>query len=140
MIPVDAIITESVRHEPDLGAVASVDDGRLTVLLWNYHDVAGGYEDRREIELRFTGLPPAAAGTHLLEHSIDEHSGNAYTAWLALGSPQPPDAGQIAQLHAAARIPVEKRAFAVDADGTAQLKVTLPRQSVKLIEVVFAKK
>lgn len=137
MIPVDAIITESVRHEPDLGAVASVDKDRLTVLVWNYHDVAGGYQDRRDIELRLTGLPPAAAGAQLLEHTIDETSGNAYTAWLAMGSPQPPDARQIAALHAAAKIPVEKRAFAVGADGTAKLKVTLPRQSVKLIEIVF---
>ena len=137
MIPVDAIITESVRHEPDLGAVASVDKDRLTVLVWNYHDVAGGYQDRRDIELRLTGLPPAAAGAQLLEHTIDENSGNAYTAWLAMGSPQPPDAAQIAALHAAAAIPVEKRAFAAGADGTAKLKVTLPRQSVKLIEIVF---
>lgn len=137
MIPVDAIITESVRHEPDLGAVASVDKDRLTVLLWNYHDVAGGYEDRREVELRLTGLPPAAAGAQVREHTIDEHAGNAYTAWLAMGSPQPPDAAQVAALHAAAEIPVQERAFATGADGTATLKITLPRQSVKLVEVVF---
>ena len=59
MIPVDAIIADSVRGEPDLGAVASVDDARsrLTILAWNYHDVAGGYEDRRDVQLTLVGLP-----------------------------------------------------------------------------------
>jgi xylan 1,4-beta-xylosidase len=137
MIPVDAIITESVRHEPDLGAVASIDDDRLTVLLWNYHDVAGGYEDRREVELNLQGLPKVQAGAIVREYTIDETSGNAYTAWLAMGSPQPPDAGQIARLHAAAEIrPIESR-LTVAPDGTARLKLSLPRQSVKLIEIVL---
>ena len=62
MIPVDAIISESVRHEPDVGAEASIDANRVTILLWNYHDVSGGYDDRREVELLLKGLPNVPAG------------------------------------------------------------------------------
>lgn len=137
MIPVDAIMTEGVRHEPDVGAVASVGRDRLTILLWNYHDVAGGYEDRREVELHLTGLPKIAPGARLVERAIDETSGNAYTAWLAMGSPQSPEAAQIAALHAAAEMPVTTHDFTAASDGTARLRVSLPRQSVKLIEVFF---
>lgn len=137
MLPVDAIITESVRHEPDLGAVASIDDNRLTILLWNYHDVAGSYDDRREVELHLKGLPKAQAGATVREYTIDETSGNAYTTWLAMGSPQQPTSDQIAALHAAAEMRVVKSDFAAAPDGSTRLKVSLPRQSVKLIEIVL---
>jgi xylan 1,4-beta-xylosidase len=138
MLPVDAILADGVRGEPDLGAVASVDDGgrRLAILLWSYHDVAGGHDDRRDVELRIRGLPEAAA-TEWLERTIDETSGNAYTAWLAMGSPQPPNPEQVARLHAAAEMKVERHDLEVGPDGTLRLAVTLPRQSVKLIDVVL---
>jgi xylan 1,4-beta-xylosidase len=139
MIPVDAIIADSVRGEPDLGVVASIDEARsrLTIVMWNYHDVAGGYDVRRDVDLRLTGLPGGGDGAHAVEFTIDEVSGNAYTAWLAMGSPQPPTADQIARLHAAAKMPAVRRELTATPAGNAQLKVTLPRQSVKLIEIVL---
>jgi len=139
MLPVDAIIAGGVRGEPDLGAVASIDEARtrLTVLLWSYHDVAGGHDDRRDLELRIRGMPDLASGSRSLEHTIDERSGNAYTAWLAIGSPQPPSADEIAALHAAAEVKGARRDLAVAPDGTARLAVSLPRQSVKLVEILL---
>jgi xylan 1,4-beta-xylosidase len=139
MLPVDAILAHGVRGEPDLGAVATVDESRrrLTVLLWSYHDVAGGHDDRRVVELRIRGLPEVPPDTRWLERTIDETSGNAYTAWLAMGSPPAPSADQVARLHAAAEMKVERHDIEVGPDGTARLAVTLPRQSVKLIDVVL---
>jgi xylan 1,4-beta-xylosidase len=140
MIPVDAIIADSVRGEPDIGAVASVDERktRLTVLLWNYHDVAGGYDDRREVRLTIAGLPSGARKLRAVEYSIDQTSGNAYSAWLTMGSPQAPTADQIARLHAAARMQREPRELRRASSGEAQIGVTLPRQSVKLIEIALS--
>jgi len=139
MIPTDTIIAEGVRGEPDLGTLASVDgEGkRLTILLWSYHDVAGSYDDRRVVELGLNGLPRPGPGAHWLETTVDEHGGNSYSAWLAMGSPQPPSPEQIAELHAAAEMPARRHDLVVDARGTARLDVTLPRQSVKLIEVLL---
>ena len=73
------------------------------MLLWNYHDVAGGYDDRREVQLTIDGLVGAARGSapSILDRRL---SGNAYTAWLAMGSTQPPSAEQIARFHAAAKL------------------------------------
>ena len=139
MLPVEAIIADSVRGDPDLGVVASVDGrrARLTILLWNYHDVAGGHEEQSNVELHLTGVPPSNPGAHLLEYTIDHHSGNAYTAWLEMGSPQPPNGEQIVALQSAAEMRVERREFATGRNGTARLSVFLPRQSVKLIEIVL---
>jgi xylan 1,4-beta-xylosidase len=140
MIPVDAIIADSVRGEPDLGAVASLDDARsrLTVLLWSYHDVAGGYEDRREIRLSLAGLSGTARRLRAVEYSIDQTSGNAYTEWLAMGSPQSPSAEQIEKLHAAAKMRAVPRDITRNPAGKAQLRLVLPRQSVKLVEIALA--
>jgi xylan 1,4-beta-xylosidase len=137
MIPVDAIIANSVRGEPDIGVVASIDEARsrLTILVWNYHDVAGGYEDRRDVQLTLTGLKSGGNGAQLLEQSIDEVSGNAYTAWLAMGSPQAPTAEQVARLHAAAKMRAVPRTLTSTPEGNARLNLTMPRQSVKLIEI-----
>jgi len=139
MIPVDDIIARSVRAEPDLGAVASRDEAgqRLTILLWNYHDVAGGYEDRRSMQLSIVGLPKGVRAAHAVEYSIDEHSGNAYTAWLAMGSPQSPTAEQVAKLHAAAKMRAVPRELTRTSTGAVGLTLVLPRQSVKLVEIVI---
>jgi xylan 1,4-beta-xylosidase len=142
MIPVDTLIADGVRGEPDIGAIASLDEAksRLTVLLWNYHDVAGGYEDRRSVQLTLTGLPRSAKRARAAEYSIDENSGNSYTAWLAMGAPQAPTAAQIAKLHAASKMRTVARDLTSTATGNAELAVVLPRQSVKLIEIDWSRK
>jgi xylan 1,4-beta-xylosidase len=137
MIPLDAIIADSVRGEPDVGVVASTDAARsrLTILLWNYHDVAGDQGDRRELRLTIAGLPVDRHSAKAVELAIDDVSGNAYTAWLAMGSPQAPTHDQIARLRAAATMRAAPRTLTRHSTGEAQLDVTLPRQSVKLIEI-----
>ena len=86
-------------------------------------------------QLTIDGLPRGALGKRAVEYSIDEHSGNAYTAWLAMGSTQTPSAEQIAQLHAAAKMRPVPRDITRTRRGQAQLRLVLPRQSVKLIEI-----
>jgi xylan 1,4-beta-xylosidase len=137
MFPLDAIIADSVRGESDLGAIATMDPAksRLNVLLWNYHDVAGGYDDRRDVHLIIKGLAHAGRGARVAEYSIDENSGNAYTAWLAMGSPQSPTAQQIAHLHAAARMRAVRQELNRTSTGEARLTLVMPRQSVKLVVV-----
>jgi xylan 1,4-beta-xylosidase len=137
MLPVDGIIADSVRGASDLGAIASIDGAksRLTILLWNYHDVAGGYEERRDVQLSIAGLPKRSRLARAVEYSIDEHSGNAYTAWLAMGSPQSPTQEQVAKLHAASKIHAVARKLVGASAGEAQLRLVMPRQSVKLIEI-----
>lgn len=139
MIPTDAIIADSVRGEPDIGVVASIDDARarLTLLLWNYHDVAGGYSERRDVQVTLTGLPDGSDDARTVEYTIDEVSGNAYTAWLALGSPQSPTADQLAKLHAASTMRPVPWALTKTSTGNVQLSLSLPRHSVKLIEIML---
>jgi xylan 1,4-beta-xylosidase len=136
MLPVDRIITASVRGEPDIGAVATIDDARerLAILLWNYHDVAGYPAQGRAVQLSISGLG-GAAGALAIERSIDEKSGNAYTAWQQMGSPQEPTAAQVALLHAAATMRPVTREVRHTSSGDIRLQIELTSQSVKLIEI-----
>jgi hypothetical protein len=54
-----------------------------------------------------------------------------------MGSPQPPSADQIGALHAAAQMKATRHDLAVATDGTARLAMSLPRQSVKLLEILL---
>jgi hypothetical protein len=79
-------------------------------------------------------LPQARVGG---PHVTDPETSDAYAAWLAMGSPQPPGAEQIITLHAAAEVRAARRDLAVEAGASAKLSVSLPRHSVKLIEFFF---
>lgn len=130
------IIARSVREAPDLGVVSTkTDDGILRILLWNYHDVADGFDQRTPVSLTINGL----AADHDLSAAtltvIDESHANAFTAWRGLGEPPAPTAGQIAVLHAAAELkpvalkPITRSSHSVEYD------LHLLGQSVALIEI-----
>ena len=72
-------------------------------MLWNYHD-----EDlpvpASQVTVKISGIPPAVHRV-LLEHfRIDDTHSNAYTVWMAMGSPQEPTPEQYAQLKAAGQL------------------------------------
>jgi len=138
MLAVDAIIARGVLGSPDIGAVASMDRDHLTILLWNYHDLAGDYRTAQDVTVNLPGLSKIAAAAHSYqETTIDEFSGNSHTKWLAMGSPQQPTDAQVAELHAAAEMHVDQKKIDISTDGVTQLSVSLPRQSVKLIEIAL---
>jgi xylan 1,4-beta-xylosidase len=136
MVPVGEILAHSVRSEPDIGVVGTrTDDGALRILLWNYHDVAGGFDEPTAVKLQVNGLTdrhePAAAILML----VDEHHANAFTAWRQLGEPPAPTPEQIARLHEAATLKAARLEPSVRTGASAQFEFTLLRQSVALVEI-----
>ena len=134
---VESIIKNGVHGESaDVAALASLDSARhqLSVLVWHYHDddIAGPTAD---IDLEIAGLPPEAAAAHLKHFRVDANHSNAYTLWLALGSPNAPTRAQYAQLETAAQLAqLETSPASVSAaGGAATLKFPLPRQAVSLL-------
>jgi xylan 1,4-beta-xylosidase len=134
---VESIIKNGVHGESaDVAALASLDSARhqLSVLVWHYHDddIPGATAD---IDLEIAGLPPEAAAAHLTHFRVDANHSNAYTLWLALGSPNAPTRAQYAQLENAAQLAqLETSPASVSAaGGAATLKFPLPRQAVSLL-------
>jgi xylan 1,4-beta-xylosidase len=132
----DAMIKSGVREKPDVGALASRDARKVTVLAWHYHDddVAG---PDAAVTLSLEGLGIKTGTAKLTHYRVDTTHSNAYTAWQKLGSPAAPTAAQYKTLEAASQLATLEGGPATLAvtDGRATLPITLPRQAVSLVVV-----
>jgi xylan 1,4-beta-xylosidase len=132
---VQTIRDTGVRAAPDVYALAARSGRDLWVLAWNYHDddlPADPSEVRLTIDGASDGRPSVT------EYRVDQQHGNAYEAWKAMGSPQPPTPEQYAQLEKAGHLtavgpPTHPRIE----KGRLQLTLTLPRQAVTLITIKY---
>lgn len=130
---VRAMVRHGVRGAPDVAALASRGERRLSMLLWHYHDddVPGA---AAAVQLEVQGLPAERSVAKVRHFRVDDEHSNAFTAWKRLGSPPAPTAEQRARLEAAAALallpePADLRLT----KGQGTLHVTLPRQSVSLL-------
>ena len=136
-VPLDAMLKNGVRAQPDVAALASLDQNKLCVLVWHYadDDVPG---PEAEIELALTGLPLANGEASLEHFRIDETHSNAFSAWNRLGAPQRPTPGQYAQLEQAGQLaalaPPETIAIKT---AKATIRLKLPRQAVSLLQLAW---
>jgi len=129
----DAILKAGVRDKPDVAALASLDTGKLCVMMWHYYDddVPGPAAD---VSVGIAGLPPSLSEGKLTLFRIDETHTNAFTAWKKMGSPQKPTAKECADLEQAGRLAAIGPAEAVRiADGKMTTRVKLDRQAVVLL-------
>jgi xylan 1,4-beta-xylosidase len=132
-VPLDEILKNGVREKADVSALAAREGNRITVLVWHYHDdnVAGA---DAEVTLKLGGAPGGAP--KVTRTLIDETHSNAFTWWLALGSPQAPTEEQIRDLEKVsqlAEVPGETQVQS--ADGEVEISFTLERQGVSLVEL-----
>ena len=132
----DVMMKEGVRGKPDVGALASRDARKVTVLTWHYHDddVAG---PDAAVTLAIDGLGLKHGEAKLTHYRIDASHGNAYTVWLAQGSPAKPTAEQYKALEAASQLAALKASPTrlTVKNGAATLPFALPRQAVSLVVV-----
>jgi len=133
--PLDDVMRNGVRGDPDVGSVASLDGDRLSILIWHYHDddVVG---PDAHIQLGLKNLPASfAGGAKLVHYRIDRDHSNCYTPWLAMGSPLAPNDGQRSELLKAAQLSVigDESGLVAISHGKTTLQFALPRQGVSLI-------
>jgi xylan 1,4-beta-xylosidase len=133
-VPLDTILHDGVRSTPDVGAFASRDAHRVTVLLWHYHDddIAG---PDAAVDFTVTGLPENVTRAHLTHYRIDETHSNAFAEWHRLGSPLAPNQKQYDAMKAASVLTplADAPATVPVAAGRATLHFSLPRQAVSLV-------
>ncbi len=131
-LSLDEVMANGVRQAPDINAVATRDDGGVSILLWHYHDddVPG---PAAEIAVAVDGLPDT--NMSLRHYRMDADHSNAYAVWQAMGSPQSIEADAYRQLEEAGKLsliaeePVGSGAF--------RRRVNLPRQGVSLLRLAW---
>jgi xylan 1,4-beta-xylosidase len=132
-----SIIANSVRGSADVDAMATLDGGKIQILVWNYHD---DIVSATAATIQLNVKVPASFGASVnMEHlRVDDTHGDAYTVWTSQGSPAAPSAAQIQAMKAAMppqslgtqTIPV--------AAGSATLTVSLPRFGISLLTLSSA--
>ncbi len=134
--PLDDILANGVRGQPDVDGIAARDGSTILVLVWNYHDdlvPAPATPVHLAIQVP-AGFGDAARISHL---RVDDTHGNAVTAWAAQGMPANPSAAQLAALQQAMDpAPIAPdAAVAVPPGGSLAVDFELPRFGVSLIAV-----
>ncbi|MFN8344753.1 MAG: beta-xylosidase [Spirosomataceae bacterium] len=132
MYPTLTVRDSSVRRPlPDIGGLASKDERKASIMLWNYHDddMAG---EAAQIELTFKGIPTKKV--KITQYRIDNEHSNSYEVWKKIGSPANPTSAQIKELEKAGQLaqygsPKNETVK----DGQLIFTTTLPRQGVGLV-------
>jgi xylan 1,4-beta-xylosidase len=134
-VPLDTLVSTGVRQAADVDAMATRDDRRAAVLLWNYHD-ADEAAPPTPAAVTVNGIPPGVTRVLLQYFRIDDMHSNAYTVWKQMGSPQQPTTEQYSQLQAAAGLQLFTSSRWMDVvDGKISLSTELPRQSISLLKL-----
>jgi xylan 1,4-beta-xylosidase len=135
-VTLNTIMRQGVRGpNSDVMALASRDDKRITVIVWNYHDdeVPGPAAD---VALNIAGVPADVTKLKMTEWRVDETHSNAHTAWVKMDSPKAPTPEQRAQLEAASELAKVQEGVQVPAaEGKVNVKLSLPREALSLVEL-----
>jgi xylan 1,4-beta-xylosidase len=134
MYKLQTALDSSIRGtQTDIGALASKDKQTAAVMLWNYHD-NDKMGEAEAIELNLNGIP--AIEVTLTHYRIDQQHSNSYEVWKKMGSPQKPDAKQIAQLEKAGQLETLSKPVKLKINqGVTKIKIDLPRQGVSLVKL-----
>ncbi len=133
----ETIINQGVRGaRPDIDGLAMKNDSGVQIIVWNYHDELV-YAPDDSLRLRVT-LPDEYPPWIKMRHfRVDSNHSNAFTAWLAMGSPQAPTQKQLETLHVAMQLQEYASLSRVDInDGAVSLGFSLSRQGVSLVELM----
>jgi xylan 1,4-beta-xylosidase len=119
----------------DIDALAAKDAHSVSVLVWNYHDddiIDAG----SPVELRIAGIP--AKRVQMRHYRIDQEHSNSYAAWKRMGSPAHPTPAQVTALQKASELAELAPASTLQTtDGTATVRMQLPRQAVSLVTLTY---
>jgi xylan 1,4-beta-xylosidase len=134
-LPLDELLTNSVRQESEVDALATIDDAGLQILVWNYHD---DLVDSEAAVVRLDVTVPASFGEYAeMKHErVDGSHGDAFAVWKAQGSPATPSAAELSELRAAMEPAVLERGRLLEiTGGVATLSFELPRFGISLLTI-----
>lgn len=93
-------------------------------------------EPAKKTRIAVSGIPATRAT--LKHYRIDQEHGNSYAAWKRMGSPAQPSAAQIGALRQASELALQNKPGSIAVrNGTAVIRMQLPRQAVSLLTISY---
>ena len=134
-IPLDQIVANGVRNQPDVYAFASRDAHSVAVLVSHYQD-SEKPGPAAQIELTLAGLPSGPLTLH--HYRVDDQFSNSYEHWKKMGSPQKPTPAQYSELEQSGRLQTVSPPGPIAAQGgKAKVSFSLPLHGVSLIQLTW---
>ncbi len=134
-LKIDSVLRSGVSGQADISGIATLEKGRLSAIVWNYHDQDVAVP-AANVEMIITGLPPAASQPLVRHYRIDQAHSNAFTTWKGMGSPQQPTPEQYRRLvlqgHLQELTPAERKNAN---QGELRISFPLPRHAVSLLQI-----
>jgi xylan 1,4-beta-xylosidase len=131
----EQVVSDGVRGNPDIRAIATRNDRSVQILIWNYHDDDVSVP-AASIHLTIDGLQKDAQHALLQHFRVDSDHTNPFAAWKSMGSPQPPNAEQYPQLESAGHLGLLTSPSWIQVQsGTAKVEFELPRQGLSLFRL-----
>ena len=130
----DDLLANSVRDQPEIDAMATLDGDTLRVLVWNYHDDLVPVP-ATPVHLSVTVPASLSARVRVSHLRVDDSHGDAHTVWLAQGKPANPSSAQVQSLQRAMEPqPLgPNETLSVSPSGSVELDFELPRFGVSLV-------
>jgi xylan 1,4-beta-xylosidase len=116
----------------DVNAIATRRPHELDVLVWNYSDTLGEAPPT-PVTLTLRNLPSSAV--QLTRFVVDRAHSNAYTAWLAMGSPTHPSSTQVTRLLAASKLAVVAGSLSRNSPTAGVIHLSLQRNGATLLQL-----
>jgi len=132
MYSLQNFVDSSVRGMPDIGAIAARDKNSAAIMYWNYHDKDTAFAVET-VNISVNDIP--AKKIKITEYRIDQTHSNSYELWKQMGSPQAPNAQQVALLEKKGKLELVEKPYAKKVDGAWQHRIMLPGQAVSLIKI-----
>lgn len=134
-VTLNELVSNGTAAVMDTDAMATKSAHEASILLWNYCD-GEAQAVSRPISLTVTGIPSSASRILVKQYRIDKKHSNAYSEWLAMGSPQHPTPEQYARLLDRAGLELIGSPTWQDVNaGKIEMKTDLPGESVALVQL-----
>ncbi|KAF5371683.1 hypothetical protein D9758_003482 [Tetrapyrgos nigripes] len=133
----DSVVSSSVRGDSDVGVFASrsEEQDKMAVMIWNYHDDDLPKPDA-QISFNISNAFPGHDVARLTHFRIDESHSNAFSAWLAMGSPQNPPQEQLADLKAEGMLKMLHPPAQIELrNGSVEIEFDLPIHAISLLVI-----
>ena len=120
----------------DINAMATVEHGKVAIMVWNYHDL-NLITKPEQVVVELSSIP--ANEVRITQFIIDQKNSNSYEVWKSMGSPQQVSADNYRELEAASKLKTLSTKSSKVKKGRLTISTEMEGQAVSLFVIEWKK-